>query len=127
MEFLTKLHQTEDSLKMKFQILTKPELRGMTHYRMLKGLVFNNGIVLSVQASYGHYCTPRETLELSEYSRMEIALMINGFINVREALPDSPLADEFEEYDAGGVYGYVPVELIEKLYQALKETHGLAE
>ena len=79
-------------------------------------------IRLSVQASCVHYCHPRITsMYLEDYSSMEFA-MIKGdsFTSVEEIFPDSDLQEKLEPYFDGTVYGFVPVELINKLYLALK-------
>ncbi len=36
---------------------------------------FDNGIMISVQASENHYCSPREDLWESDYSSFEVALL----------------------------------------------------
>lgn len=89
-----------------------------------KGIMFNNGLVLSIQGSYRHYCFPRKTLPYDQYKKMEFALCTeNGFANVNDYLD----TNEFDTYFDGSVYGYVPVELIEKLYQSLKQKFGVKE
>ncbi|OUB19506.1 hypothetical protein BK708_19655 [Bacillus thuringiensis serovar yunnanensis] len=124
MEFLTKLEETEDSKLAREKLSEVPFIGIAAQFRMLKGFVFGEGIKLSIQASYGHYCTPRETLDLNKYERMEVALLKNDFVTVEEVLPDFPSLKAFEEFDSGGVYGYVPIELIEELYQELKRKYG---
>lgn len=89
-----------------------------------EGIEFNNGLILSIQGSYGHYCLPRKTLPYDQYTRMEVALYTEkGFANIEDYLDTK----EFDEYFNGSVYGYVPVVLIEKLYQALKNKFGIRE
>jgi hypothetical protein len=84
---------------------------------------------LSIQASEGHYCTPRETLgSVTMYTEFELAINDrNGnIIN-----PDrSVVIKAFPHYDKlfpyyGGqlVFGWVPVDVINKLYHYLKR-HG---
>lgn len=105
MEFLKVLEETNDS--------NGSYYRGFKHIR--KG-----DVSLSIQASYAHYCTPRKTLrDLSEYTSMEFALIGESgeFIRVQEILPGFSKLEEIEEY-WDTVYGYVPVNLIEELYQA---------
>lgn len=83
---------------------------------------FNNGLSLSVQASFGHYCSPRKTLPYDQYTSMEVALIHNDeFKQVKDYIK----TDIFEEYYNGTVYGFVPVEKIEWLYDVLKNTYGL--
>jgi len=75
---------------------------------------------LSIQCNFGLKCTPTETLEdLSKYSTMEVALVDSSgkFIRIKDALPN--FNEEIEECFNGRIYGYVPVEMIEELYQAL--------
>jgi len=54
-------------------------------------------------------------------------LLKNDFVTVEEVLPNFPSLKAFENFDSGGVYGYVPIELIEELYQALKKKYGLVK
>jgi hypothetical protein len=123
MEFIKNLKETNDS-KAVGKIMPFDE--DLT-YRKFIGFQFGN-IWLSIQASYGHYCTPRKTLkDINEYTAMEFALMNKeGFISVSDALPNFTRLKEIEEYE-DTVYGYVPVELIEELYQELSATFGKAE
>lgn len=87
-----------------------------------EGIVFNNDLMLSIQGSFGHYCFPRKTLPYNQYKSMEFALCDEqGFVNVKKYLN----TDKYDTYFDGSVYGYVPIELIEKLYQALKSKYGL--
>ena len=68
-------------------------------------IVCVDGFELSVQASNTHYCSPR-TISGS-YSRVEV-----GYPS--ESIP------EFDEFDSDGVYGWVPVEIVD----AVLEQHG---
>lgn len=96
--------------------------------RMYKHIEFNNGINLSIQASTSHYCTPRITLDdLKGYDTMEIALIGNDFISADELELTDSLKESLNEYYDNTVYGYVPVELIDKLYTELKLVYGLKE
>jgi hypothetical protein len=118
MEFLKRLEVTEDS-KTIGSILPFNE---NTTFRMFKGIKINDNLWLSIQASYGHYCTPRKTLKnIEEYTNMEFALM-NGereFVSVNEVLPTFSKLDELDECFEGSVYCYVPVELINNLFNEL--------
>lgn len=101
---------------------------GLTNYDLPQksnGIVFNNNMYLSVQGSFGHYCTPRKTLPYDKYTRMEFALVdaSDNFKDVKDYLDTT----EYDEYFDGSVYGYVPIEMIEKLYQVLKNKFGLKE
>jgi hypothetical protein len=108
MEFLTKLVETAES----------KEIRDSSIYRSFQHIK-NNGVNLSVQASYAHYCEPRLTLDnLGAYTQMEFALMKNNeFISVADILPKFENLAEIQECFDGSVYSFVPVRLIEQLYQ----------
>ncbi len=75
-------------------------------------LVCKDGFQMSVQASEGHYCEPRENF-LNHYDSVEI-----GYPSEEELL----LLDYAEDPDelTDTVYGYVPTELVDKVL----EKHG---
>ena len=88
---------------------------------------------LSIQASSTHYCTPRELLSPEFYSSKEMAIFKeDGWIAITKssifrAFPRfnelmSRADGHFSNGDNSGrvVFGYVPVDLIEDLYQYLK-------
>lgn len=64
-----------------------------------------DGTTISVQASSGHYCTPRED-RLSHYTHVEI-----GYPDDME--PFKEWAEVWEE-DYSGVAGRVPIEVVNK-------------
>lgn len=83
---------------------------------------------MSIQASYAHYCEPRETLEdLTQYTEMELALFKNGkWVQPRgdEKIKAFPRYAELEErYEEGNVpvAGWVPVDLLQDLYEYLSK------
>lgn len=123
MEFIKHLKNTIDTGTMKMAYLQC----GLIDFELPQksnGIEFKNGLRLSIQGSYGHYCTPRKTLPYCKYTSMEFALCTEkGFADVKEYLD----TNEYDEYFDGSVYGYVPVELIEKLYQHLKDKYGIKE
>lgn len=87
-----------------------------------KGIEFNNDIILSIQGSDAHYCTPRRTLSYDQYTAMEFAILLDhNFIDVQRLIN----TDKFDKYYDGTVYGFVPVVDIEWLYQELKKKYGL--
>lgn len=76
-------------------------------YMMLHSVKCVDGFSISVQASSGHYCQPRET-GAYEYHTVEC-----GYPN---QVPDFILQyAEDSERPTDTVYGYVPVELVNKL------------
>lgn len=72
----------------------------------------NDGFSISVQASFYHYCEPRQSC-LEEYDSVEL-----GY----PSSPDELIADYAEGDDelTNTVYGYVPIDVVEKLI----EKHG---
>jgi hypothetical protein len=86
----------------------------------LNRIRINENVELSIQASYAHYCNPRKTTTLNEYTEMELAVFEdNKFVPVERVMNNEILIDRFKEYYEGMVYGFVPVELLEELYQEL--------
>jgi hypothetical protein len=74
---------------------------------------------LSVQASRSHYCAPRATLPLRDYSEYEVAVVDgNGLLSVPHPLfhPRWPWSRYWEGDSVGS---YVPTEVVEQLYQHL--------
>lgn len=69
-------------------------------------IVCNDGFTMSVQGSRGHYCSPRKDQDW--YAEMEI-----GFPSKEEEL----IMDyaEFPETPTETVYGYVPIDVIQKV------------
>lgn len=72
-----------------------------------------DGFTMSVQASYTHYCSPRDYIATGNYNTWEV-----GFPSEKEDL----LMDWIEEPDnpTDTVYGYVPTEVINEVI----EKHG---
>lgn len=79
-------------------------------------------IKISVQASASHYSEPRKTLDdLTQYKEMELAFIKDGLFRVADSvIEDEGLVKKIKPYFDGGIYAYVPVELIEEVYQHLK-------
>jgi hypothetical protein len=76
-----------------------------------KRTVCNDGISLSIQVGKYNYCHPRE--DFAEYTSVEV-----GYIQNPDGTQYIPPREEWEPYADGSfpssVYGYVPVELLEK-------------
>jgi hypothetical protein len=94
----------------------------LSQYRIFEPIRINSNLWFSVQASYAHYCTPRETLaDLEDYSHWEIALFDKDeFISAAQIVPNFKSLAELQLYFEGQVYPYVPKDLVEELYLALK-------
>lgn len=100
-------------------------------YKQKRGLVIKhfeplnyNDFSISIQASAGNYCTPRESLEdVRQYKEMEFAVMHNNeFIRVSDILPTFTRLNEIEKHYKT-VYAYVPVELIQELLEELNSVY----
>lgn len=73
----------------------------------------NDGFSISVQASVYHYCAPRTNLIDKDYKKVEL-----GY----PSMADDTIAEyaECPEDLCGTVYGWVPIDIVEKLI----EKHG---
>jgi len=73
---------------------------------LAREVVCKSGLRFSVQASYAHYCAPRDNV--GPFSEVEV-----GFPNlvVDELMP---FAEDAEE-PTRTVYGWVPVDLVERI------------
>lgn len=91
------------------------------NYRQFEPIRIGPNLWLSIQASYGHYCKPRKTVrDLNEYTHWEFALFNkDDFVRVADVLPNFASLAEIEYYEQS-VYAYVPADLVEELYVALK-------
>lgn len=133
MEFLTKLEPTKETVKFNEIAKTQPQMVtdffGLSDnkFQMFKGITFDN-IHLSIQGSYSHYCSPRITTDKENYSSMELAVIIDGewvSIDDDHFFDDFDRHDEFKERnDTKGLYAYLDVENIERLYQYIKAKKG---
>lgn len=89
------------------------------NYRLLQHIYFDSGnYALSIQASEHHYCHPKQTLALKEYTHFEVMTKIPKY-----DVPKNWLND----YDTGcgDVFAYVPVSEIEKLIDMLDKKYKM--
>ena len=119
MEFLKELH--------KKNVIVRTD-----GFRLLEAIEVGR-YKLSVQASTGHYCTPRVTFDLKHYSSMELAIYnksgsmvsINRSSTLRKFIRYKELASCAGKLNKPSVvYGYVPIDLINDLYLYLKGVDG---
>jgi hypothetical protein len=90
-------------------------------YRQFKPIQVAENLWLSIQASYAHYSKPRKTIDKEEYTHWEIALFTKEeFVQIQFALPEFASLAEIELYFEGSKYPYVPADLVEEIYLALK-------
>ena len=73
MEFLKYLKNSWDTEEMR-KIYAE---NGVSEYlpQRSNGIKFKNGLILSIQGSFGHYCSPRITQPYYKYDEMEFALI----------------------------------------------------
>lgn len=117
MNFIKQLIPTEDTLTLANIMPFNEDLS----FRMFNGIKIDDELWISIQASYGHYCLPRKTLQdINDYTAMEFALMDGkgGFLTVTDVLPSFSRIKEIEEH-CDTVYSYVPVDLIDDLFKEL--------
>jgi hypothetical protein len=90
--------------------------------RTFEPIQFGPDLWISIQAGYGLYSTPQQTFkDLDNYSHWEFAIFNGeGFISVKDILPDFPSLAELDLYFGGSVYAYVPTDLVEELYLVLR-------
>lgn len=75
-------------------------------------VVCNDGFSMSVQASYGHYCAPKFTFDLSGLSNFPYYEFEIGYPS-----EDFPLLTKESDIS---IYSYVPLEIVENII----DTHG---
>jgi len=75
-------------------------------YRVAPRIVCADGFSLSVQASFGHYCSPKNTV--GPHSSVEV-----GFPEKADGTPARPRS--LGRTPDGGIWGYVPVDIVNRL------------
>ena len=120
MKFRENLIESEESILNKLKSNYSKSLYKSNGLRMFHRIKIDECTELSIQASSGHYCRPRETISVIKYTHMELAILKNDdFVPVSDVINDKALIKEFKGYSVGNVYAYVPVKLLEKLYRKL--------
>jgi hypothetical protein len=104
-----------------FMEITEPELvndNGYVFRPLRPSMVLKDGTVLSVQASETHYCEPREND--GPYTAVEIGFpkqsISEGSVMIKQVLIDElmPFAEPSGD-GYSGVFGWVPVEVLEQV------------
>lgn len=99
--------------------------------RFFEGINFNNDIMLSIQASGVHSSKPSKTLkDVTQYEAFELgihSLQIQNYVTFDFATSDKKFSKAIKEYFDGYVYNNVPVNIVEEIFQKLKEEHGIIE
>lgn len=97
-------------------------------YRMFNPIKAGN-YKLSIQGSTTHYCTPRQTCTPNMYSTMELAIFNrNGWFKITKSkiiksfTRYNELKERADSLDSNYcVFGYVPIDLINDLYNYLND------
>jgi len=84
-------------------------------FRLHKEIKCKDGFKMSVQASEGHYCSPRQTLPIESYSSFEI-----GYPSKKEDLIMEYAEDN--DYPTKTVYGWCPLDVV---LEVLKKHDGI--
>ena len=79
------------------------------------------GYSLSIQASEHHYCTPRALLGLKFYEEFELAICYDNEFVYPSELENFHRKEELDECHEGTIFAYVPVDLVEDLYNFLNQ------
>lgn len=96
-------------------------------FRVMEGIEIGT-YKLSIQASKCHYCTPKKALiDLYEYEDMEVAIFDDdGWCNLEldDFFNDWKDRECFLENFDGMVAGYVPIKIIQSLYEYIEEKYS---
>jgi hypothetical protein len=92
-------------------------------YRTMKGIKAGD-YIMSVQGSTTHYCSPRTTEAIEDYSCMELALFNKkGWLHINRSsvIKSFPRYNELLERadsvnSSAPVFAYVPMDLLNDLY-----------
>ena len=101
---------------LKSKVKFKNEIMGI---RLFNHINTNSGYQLSIQCSEHHYCTPRELTGIKYYDEFELAILKEGKFAYPNILEKFHRKDELDECYDGTVFGYVPKDLVEDLYNYL--------
>ena len=87
--------------------------------RLFNHINTNSGYRLSIQCSEYHYCTPKKLLGIKYYDTFELAILKDNEFIYPNILENFHRKDELDECYEGTVFGYVPKDLVEDLYNYL--------
>lgn len=104
---------------LKEMIKVKPNIRTEHGLRIYNHIETKSSYKMSIQCSEHHYCTPRRTIGITEYETYEVAIVgENGFAYPSD-LENFHRKEELDECYEGTVFGEVPKDLVEDLYNFL--------
>lgn len=132
-----KIEQKTEEMLLKESAVVQSEIRDLFTgiRRRPKHFIFRNNWILSIVFSVNGYCHPRKNLDIYEYDSLEIAIFkgpdskenLIGFENIskNKDFSDFKEKNEFDKYFDGCVYAYVPIALIQKLFDYMTENFEL--
>lgn len=92
-------------------------------YRLFTPIEVNENIWLSIQANGSCHCKPQTfCADLNDYTHWEVALFDktnHDFVSITDVLPEFSSLAEIKFYE-NEIYSFVPTDLVEELYIALK-------
>ena len=120
MKFQSRLKETEQSMVQSESLV--PAIPRERFIRMIESLEIGK-YKLSIQASYGHYSTPRKTVEYNQYETMELAVCTDSdsFLDVSVEFPEVEELKELQDGFDGQVYAYIRVEVLQSLIDHISE------
>lgn len=101
---------------LKASIQSKHETLGI---RIFNGVPTELGYHMSIQCSEHHYCSPRKLIGLNSYDTFEVAIFLENKFVYPSELENFSRKKELDEYYEGTVFGNVPKDLVEDLYNYL--------
>ena len=88
--------------------------------RIFNHINFDKNVIMSVQASCQHHCTPKQTIDATKYQKMELGFIRQDkYVKFENITLNQGLARELKKYEIGDIYANVPCELIENVYMQL--------
>lgn len=114
MLFYKYLYETDESKQRK-------EKNEDTNIRSFAPIGVDGVNYLSIQASSFNDCKPQRTINsIEEYTHLEVALtQSKDFKRVKDICEDFPALAEIELYFSEDIYSFVPIDLVDELFQYL--------
>ena len=110
----------ENFKKAMLEVGTISEMEGYGS-RIFHHIKLNEDYRISIQCSASHYCTPRILADIDTYTTYEVAIIgIDGFTNPKE-LDNFDRKEELDQCCSYGVFGYVPTDLVEDLFNFMRK------
>ncbi len=110
-----------------FYYYLNPTTDSNQHKRYFRPITFVNGFRLSIQMSTAHHCTPRKLLPITEYTQVEISFSYKElpFVFAGGGAVSPLIAQRLENFREGIAYHYVPIKLVQEVFDYMAKTHKL--